>query len=249
MSEQRELAFHEDLYGGFAQQHFAKAAVVEFRRHLVRRIIQATGADGASQVLSLGCGIGDTELLLAGQVGGITGIDLSPRAIEQAGRDAAAQGIKNAQFAAGSWKDFGPGGRRFDAIIAVFFLHHLGNDDLAAIASRVAGWLKPGGCFYSLDPSRRRLSGAIGELLFPALMRRHQTPDEHPLLPQEAAAPFKAVNLNVQTRWYDFVSTPLAGLLPSWRAGYRAARMIDEILIRTPLLRSVSSNFEIVARL
>jgi len=31
---ERELAYYEDLYSGFAQQHFAKPAVAAFRRYL-----------------------------------------------------------------------------------------------------------------------------------------------------------------------------------------------------------------------
>lgn len=244
--ESRELSFHEELYSGFAQQHFAKPAVVAFRHHLVRRILKATGAGKDSSILSLGCGIGDTELLLARHVGTVHGIDLSPRAIEQARMDAATQGITNATFAEGSWTKFDSSGERFDAVIAVFFLHHLTDDEMRMIPSLIRSWLKPGGRFYSLDPSRRRLSGAIGQLLFPSLMKRHQTPDERPMLPAEAAEHFKSGDLAVETRWYDFVSTPLAGLFPAWRWGYRVARAVDEILIRTPIVRSVSSNFELI---
>lgn len=247
-SDSQELSFHEELYSGFAQQHFAKAAVVAFRRHLVRRILSATGIRENSMVLSLGCGIGDTELLLARHVGKIHGIDLSPRAVAQARQDAATQGIANASFEEGSWTAFDARGERFDAVIAVFFLHHLASEEMEVIPSLIRRWIKPGGRFYSLDPSRRRLSGAVGQLLFPSLMKRHQTPGERPLLPAEAAERLRRAGLSVETRWYDFVSTPLAGLLPSWRFGYRAARALDEVLIRTPLLRSVSSNFELIAR-
>ena len=84
----RELAYHEKLYSGFAQQHFAKAAVRELRSHMVRRILELTGAGKTSRVLSLGCGIADTELLLAPHVGEVFGIDLSPAAIRQARADA-----------------------------------------------------------------------------------------------------------------------------------------------------------------
>jgi hypothetical protein len=62
---QRELAYHEKLYSGFAQTHFARPAVRALRAHMARRILRITGAAGNSRVLSLGCGIGDTELLLA----------------------------------------------------------------------------------------------------------------------------------------------------------------------------------------
>jgi ubiquinone/menaquinone biosynthesis C-methylase UbiE len=244
----RELAHHDALYSGFAQQHFAKAAVRELRRHMVRRILTATGAGRESRVLSLGCGIGDTELLLAPHVASVTGIDLSPAAIRQAHEDARLAGLTNLTFVEGSATEAGLEDGYFDAVIAIFFLHHLPDAELGEMARSVRGWLKPGGVFYGLDPSRYRLSGALGALLVPRLMRRYQTPDEHELKPSETAQRFREAGLESRFRYYDFCSTPLAGLLPSWRLGYRVARTLDELLIRTPLLRAVSSNFELIAR-
>ena len=40
----------------------------------------------------------------------------------------------------------------------------------------------------------------------------------------------------------------LAGLAPGWALGYRAARAIDDAILRTPL-RKLGSNFEILARI
>jgi SAM-dependent methyltransferase len=244
----RELTHHEELYSGFAQRHFAKAAVKELRRHMARRILKATGASPASRVLSLGCGIGDTELLLAPHVASVTGVDLSPTAIRQAREDARLAGVRNVTFLEGRAGDAGLGEASFDAVIGIFFLHHLPDAELAAMARSVRGWLAPGGAFYGLDPSRYRLSGALGAILLPRLMRRYQTPDEHELRPAETVRIFQEAGLEARFRYYDFVSTPLAGLFPSWRSGYRAARWMDEALIRTPLLRAVSSNFELIAR-
>src|SRR5580693_7345174 len=99
---ERELAYHEKLYSGFAQAHFARPAVRALREHMVRRILNLTGADRGSRVLSLGCGIGDTELLLAPQVGHLTGVDLSPNAIKQARADAQRGGVTNAEFVEGT---------------------------------------------------------------------------------------------------------------------------------------------------
>ena len=256
MSEEtlaRELAHHEALYSGFAQQHFAKAAVRELRAYMVKRIRAATGVGSQSRVLSLGCGIGDTELLLAPHVGSIVGIDVSPSAIRQAREDAGRAGAANVEFIEASAGDaavadaaFKEAG--FDAVIAIFFLHHLPDTELKNTARRVRAWLKPGGVFYGLDPSRYRLSGALGSLLIPHLMRRYQTPDEHELKPAEAVAPFREAGFEARFRYYDFSSTPLAGLFPSWRFGYRVTRALDEALIRTPLLRALSSNFELIAR-
>ncbi len=68
------------------------------------------------------------------------------------------------------------------------------------------------------------------------------------LSPKETVGRFSEAGLQARFRYYDFCSTPLAGLFPSWRFGYRLTRGLDEVLIRTPLLRAVSSNFEVIAR-
>lgn len=239
----RELEYHEKLYSGFAQQHFARPAVRALRKHMVGRILRMTGAGAQSRVLSLGCGIGDTELLLAPLVGELVGVDLSPAAVRQACADRDRLRVTNARFEEGSTAE-----GRFDAIIAIFFLHHLSDADLAALPARVSTNLTPGGVFYSLDPSRQRLSGAVGRRLVPNLMKRYQSPDERELEPAATAALFKNAGFETETAMYDFGSSPLAGLFPGWRLGYRAARALDDLLLHLPPLRRVGSNFEVVAR-
>jgi SAM-dependent methyltransferase len=241
----RELAYHEGLYSGFAQRHFAKPAVRAMREDMATRILKTTGAWGRSRVLSLGCGIGDTELLMARQVTEIVGIDLSPAAIRQARADAERLGLRNARFEEG---DTPPEGA-FDAVIAIFFLHHLSDTALAALPERLRQWLRPGGVFYSLDPSCHRLSGAVGRRFMPNLMKRYQTPDERELDPEETAALFRNAGFQVQVNMYDFGSTPLAGLMPGWRTGYRAARALDDWLLRIGNVRRRGSNFELIAKM
>ena len=70
---ERELEYHEKLYAGFAQEHFARPAVRALRAHMVQRVLAMTGAGRDSRVLSLGCGIGDTELILAPHVRELVG--------------------------------------------------------------------------------------------------------------------------------------------------------------------------------
>ena len=242
---QREIEYHEKLYSGFAQSHFAKPAVRALREHIVGRILKLTGAGKNSRVLSLGCGIGDTELLLAPYVGELVGLDLSPSAIRQARLDA--ERVENLHFIEGPLESAQIGAASFDVVIAIFFLHHL-PDTVPELAAQIATILKPGGVFYSLDPSRYRLSGAIGELLIPKLMARYQSPNERQLAPRITAAHFAEAGLHARFEYYDFLSTPLAGLFPGWRFGYRAARGIDEALVRTPVIKRASSNFEVTAR-
>jgi SAM-dependent methyltransferase len=243
---QREIEYHEKLYSGFAQSHFAKPAVRALREHMVRRILKLTGAGKNSRVLSLGCGIGDTELLLAPHVGEMTGLDLSPAAIRQAKADSA--GVPNLHFIEGTLESAQIEPASYDVVIAIFFLHHL-PDTVPELTREIAAILRAGGVFYSLDPSRYRLSGAIGELLIPKLMARYQSPNERQLAPGTTAEHFTKAGFEARFEYYDFLSTPLAGLFPNWRFGYRATRGIDEALVRTPCLKRVSSNFEVVARL
>jgi len=241
---ERELEYHEKLYSGFAQEHFARPAVRALRAHMVERILAKTGAGRESRVLSLGCGIGDTELLLAPHVRDLVGVDLSPAAIRQARQDAATAGIANAQFKEGSLESVEG---RFDSVIAIFLLHHLPDSVLHAWPAMIRERLSPGGVFYSLDPSRHRLSGMVGSLFFPRLMQKYQSPDERQLDPEETAQHFRLAGFKCQTSIYDFVSSPLAGLLPGWRAGYQAARAADEALVRIPGLNRLGSNFELLA--
>ncbi len=240
---QRELVYHEKLYSGFAQTHFARPAVRALRAHMARRILWMTGAGKNSRVLSLGCGIGDTELLLAPHVREIVGVDLSPAAIRQARADAEQLGISNARFHEGS-----DSAGRYDAVIAIFFLHHLPDAASGELPNRLSRWLEPRGVFYSLDPSRQRLSGVVGRRLIPGLMRKYQTPDERELDGDETAGLFRRAGFEVRVSMYDFGSSPLAGLLPGWRFGYRVARAFDDAILRLPALRRRGSNFELLVR-
>ena len=239
----RELEYHERLYSGFAQSHFAKPAVRALRAHMVGRILRLTGAGPSSRVLSLGCGIGDTELLLAPHVRELIGIDLSPAAIRQARLDAVRAGIRNAEFLEGIEPPAGP----FDLVIGIFFLHHLSDAVLAGMPRLIRDRLAPGGSFYALDPSRQRLSGALGRLLIPSLMKKYQSPDERELDGTESIGLFRSAGFTCRGGLYDFVSSPLAGLFPAWALGYRCARLLDEALIRVPGLRRLGSNFELFA--
>jgi SAM-dependent methyltransferase len=243
---ERELAYYENLYSTYGIDHFAQPAVVEFRRYLVQRI--RNFIPPGARVLSIGCGIGDTELLLAPHVTHVTGVDLSPAAIAEANRAAARLGLGNVRFLEGAWQNLPVSQEKFDAVLSIFFLHHLPDAQLEAFPSQLGILLGPGGLFYALEPSARRLSGFVGRLVVPRLMKKYQTADERQLSPQLAAAPFRKAGFEVRTPWFDFLSTPLAGLFPAWAAGYRTARRLDNGLTTLPGVRALSSNFELIAR-
>lgn len=241
---ERELRYHEKLYSGFAQRHFARPAVRALRAHMAERILRLLPDARSARVLSLGCGIGDTEILLAPHVREVRGVDLSPAAIRQANEDAARAGLKNTDFFEGSLGSFEG---EFDLIFGIFFLHHLPDAMLEAAPAQIKALLAPGGQVYALDPNKYRLSGAIGSLLIPKLMRKYQTDDERELDPEPTAALFRKAGYTCTVGYYDFLSSPLAGLFPGWRGGYNVARAADNAITRIPLVQRLGSNFELVA--
>ncbi len=245
---ERERAHHDALYSGFAQQHFTKPAVVAFRRRFLAHLIRRAGIHAGMRVLSLGCGIGDLELMLAPYVAEVTGIDLSEPGIAQANHDLARSGIGSVRFIAGTYDSLPPEEKPYDLILAKFFLHHLPRTELERIPAWVASRLSDGGVFYSLDPNRYRLSGAIGKLLLPDKMRQFQTEDESPLSARELREVFERAGFAVETAIYDYLSTPFGGLFPSWKTGYVLTRAIDDVLVRIPGLRVTGSSVEMLAR-
>ena len=243
---ERELQYHEKLYAGFAQRHFARPAVRALRAHMVRRLLRLLPEPQSARVLSLGCGIGDTEILLAPHVRELCGVDLSPAAIRQATADADRAGLTNTRFVEGSL-DAVEG--QFDLVFGIFFLHHLPDAVLREAPARIAKLLAPGGVVYALDPNRYRLSGAVGALVVPKLMRKYQSEDERELKPGATAELFRRAGFECVIGYYDFLSSPLAGLFPGWRSGYRVARLADDLITRIPLVQLMGSNFELVASL
>lgn len=126
-----------------------------YERTLDRTRHHLTGADA---VLELGCGTGTTALALAPHVGRILATDLSAEMIAIGREKAAAQGCRNAEFAAkpdfASWSD-----GAFDAVLA-FNLWHLVADRAAMLAD-VHRVLKPGGLFVSKTPCLAEMNRLI----------------------------------------------------------------------------------------
>lgn len=243
----RERDYYDQFYSGFGREFLARPAIRSLRAHMLERLRRLTGVGPSSRLLSLGCGIGDAEILLAPHVAEVVGLDLSAIAIEEARRAAAEAGVKNLRFLQGSPDSlpFPPGS--FDLVFALAVLHHLPPETLSSFSRQVFALLSPRGKFYSLDPNRRRLAGWLGQLFVPHLMKRFQSPDERELDPAETADLFRGAGFHCQYGFYDFLSSPLAALLPGWRAGYRLARRLDDLLIHVPLLRQLGNTFEILA--
>jgi SAM-dependent methyltransferase len=234
-----EREYHDEHYA-------AEAALFDtplFRRvheRAARRFLRRTHAGPSHRILSLGCGEGSIERRLAPHVGEIVGVDISAVAIAQAR-------AKSAGFANLVFSETPPDGP-FDIVAAFAFLHHL--DDVAIRetlrAARAA--LRPGGLFYSSDPSRRRLVGVFRGLARKAYDRYH-SPDERELDPRALAALFAEAGFRQPAVGYsDYFLGPLAWLAPGaprWLAAPLEA--LDSLALNVPLLRLYASSFDLCA--
>jgi SAM-dependent methyltransferase len=241
----------------YHDQHYASDAARILHSPLFQAVHERAAADflsrarpnAADRVLSLGCGDGGIELRLASYVGEVVATDISPVAIEQARLAAASVGVTNIRFMVSppgfDWSSFG----RFDVVSAFAFLHHL--DDAAMQATLVGARqiLRPGGRFYSADPSRRRLVGRLAWLVRGTYARYH-SPDERELDPEQVGALARGAGFADATlRYTDFFLGPLAWLAPgtpAWLASPLSA--MDDAALAVPGLRRYASSFSLLAR-
>ena len=98
-------------------------------------------------VLDFGCAIGSFAFAFASHVQEIQGIDISPKMIEAAKRNAAARQIENAQFFQGTIFDERLKSGSFSVILALNVLHF--PEDTAQVMRRINELLEPGGLLIS----------------------------------------------------------------------------------------------------
>jgi SAM-dependent methyltransferase len=103
---------------------FGKAAVMTSAETL-GALVELVPADAGARWLETACGTGLVSRALAGKVGSVTGVDLTPAMIEQAERGAAGDGIENASFAVGDATALELADGSFDGAVTRLSLHHI----------------------------------------------------------------------------------------------------------------------------
>lgn len=244
-----EREYHDHHYAVEAAAIEASALFARVHRRTAREFLRRSGIGRAHRVLSLGCGDGAIERLLAPWVGEVVGIDVSGVAIAQARARAQDAGLRNLSFVVteGDSPRFGELGR-FDAITAFAFLHHLHDGAIGETLAAARSALRPEGLFYSIDPSRRRLVGAFAGLVR-ATYDRYHSPDERELDPAALRALACGAGFEARIGYVDFFLGPLAWLAPGtpgWLVP--ALEALDNAALAVPLLRRSASSFSLLAR-
>ena len=142
------------------------------------RVLELAALKGDECLLDAGCGTGMMALRIAAQHPGCTvyGIDLSPKMIAVARRDAKEQGL-TADFRVGSITDLpypdGPCG----VVITNIMYHHLDLVEKRQAVSEIARVLKPGGRYVSAEFGPRARNA----------LQRHLAKGEYTLYPSHLA--------------------------------------------------------------
>lgn len=176
------LAYWEERAGRFASQGDGLAAVCSYgmpafynqvihwcQRLALRRWLRVRPS---TRVLDVGCGIGRWSCRLAARGASVTGVDLSPTMIGEAGRRAAAQGVAaRCRFLAQDLAALEVEGR-FDLILGVTVLQHiLEPAALHASVKRLASRLAADGVLILLEAAPERAVTSCDSPIFRARQR------------------------------------------------------------------------------
>lgn len=179
--ERNEVDFFDKVYGDQAFNPTGNR--IKSRREL-RQVLRLQGANGLGRVLSIGCGEGEFERMIAPHAQKVTALDISPAAIELAERLTREQRIENVDFQCLSVDDLS-WDERFDTIVCLAFLHHVPENEVPALLERVHAHLEPGGLFYSQDPNAGGILRSIGRVVLGDRYDAYHSEDERELDPEE----------------------------------------------------------------
>jgi 2-polyprenyl-3-methyl-5-hydroxy-6-metoxy-1,4-benzoquinol methylase len=243
--EAAERAFFAEYYSGGVFHPLGMELRLARELRWIRRI---TGGGRLGRVLSVGCGDGRFERMVAPYADHVLGIDLSPEAVAAARGEAERQGHAHLEFRCQSLLEL-EWDRMFDVVFCLALLHHIPAGELPGFLRQVYEHLQPGGWLFTHDPNQRGILRHVGRWLLGARYHRFHSPDERELDPDELAALLRATGFSrVQIGYLDHTLIPSMYLLargPGWPL--RLCLAIDWLWCRSPL-RRWSSAFTIAAR-
>lgn len=141
------------------------------------------GSLRGKSVLDVGCGDGSNAVMLAQLGASVTGIDISPKAIDLARKRAEINGVKDSvRFCCSPLETADFSQNSFDIIWGDFILHHL-ITELDRVARQLTEWAKPGALLLFREPVN--FNNALRKFRLMLPVKIDGTPDERPLEPAD----------------------------------------------------------------
>jgi len=170
--KERERAFHDERFTVETRQKANKYYEVDAGKQRYRELV--LGSPQGARVLEYGCGTGSLAPDLAERGMEVTGIDISPVAVEAARTHAAALGVA-AEFREMDAEALRFPDDTFDVVCGSGILHHL---DLSVALAEIARVLRPSGSAVFFEPLGHNPLINVYRRLTPSM----RTDDEHPLV-------------------------------------------------------------------
>ncbi len=135
-----EVRFATDLYRGTAAAY--ERYRLPYPAELIADLVRGAKVSGRGRLLDLACGTGQLAFPLRGWFAGVWAVDQEPDMVEAVRAKAAAVGARNIRPVTSSAETLAAEPRYFELVVVGNAFHRL-DRDLAA--SRILGWLQPGG--------------------------------------------------------------------------------------------------------
>lgn len=171
---EREKAFHDEAFATDKRAKLKKISSFLNAPLLYYRGLLLGSSTAEAQVLEYGCGVGGVAFEMARAGHQVTGIDISPVAIQKATERAQQAKLNNIYFTEMNAEDLSFNDKSMDIVCGSAILHHLNIEQSLKEIARV---LKPEGKAVFLEPLAHNPLLRLFRWLTPSL----RTPDEHPL--------------------------------------------------------------------
>lgn len=223
---EREREFHDKTFGEGGRRSASPFYAIEAPSRGFYEEFLSQRAEGR-EVLEYGCGPGSLAYFLAGRGARVTGIDISPVAIEQSRAKAVDAGVADrTRFEVMNAEDLDLAPGSFDLVCGTGILHHL---DLQRAFGQLAKVLKPEGEAVFIEPLGHNPVINLYRRRTPAL----RTEDEHPLLSDDLHAADEYFN---RARFHYFHLTTLLAVPARGRPRFgglvKALAHVDKAVFR-----------------
>jgi SAM-dependent methyltransferase len=229
----REQSFHDARYADDPRASLGKYYRVA--RASQQRYRDLLAAGPAGDILEYGCGVGSAAATVAPVDARITGIDISPTAIDLARRSAGAAGCENITFEQMNAEALRFDDDSFDLVCGSGILHHL---DLDVALGEVARVLRPGGRGVFIEPLGQNPLINLYRRLTPGM----RSEDEHPLTRADLAdmgARFTSVGIE-RFHLTAIAAAPIGVERGVGRALLRLAEVVDRAVLALPGVRHLA---------
>lgn len=241
-----ERQFHDRFYEEEADAIYGSPAYRLVQMATIAFVLKQVADPKSKTAVSVGCGTGALELMLAPYFTYVNATDLSPKAIAIARQRSA--GVPNLRFdVAAGLSSYSP--QSFDCVFCLSVLHHLSEPAIAELLAGSNYVLKPGGILITLDPNIRRAVGLFKRFV-PGAIAKYHSPDERDLNPERLAALCLAAGFaEASIHYKEFFLSVLCWLFPSMPVGLaRGLAIADQGIIGLRLFNRFANAFGVVAR-